>query len=313
MKAPGKSHRNGISLVQLFDIFPDDRTAEQWFECNRWGEAGNPDGCPRCGGVRVSEAPNRKPMPYWCPDCRRHFSVRIGTVMERSKIGYQKWAIGIYLWSTSLKGVSSMKLHRDLNITQKSAWFMAQRLREAWNDLGFVMEGPVEADEAFFGGAEFNRHASKKLGAELSVSSKTIVAGMKDRSTNEIQAEVVPDATKLTLKGFVMERTRDGSVVYTDSAAAYKGLPRREHEYVKHSVGEYVRGQVHTNGIESFWSLLKRAYDGTYHHLSAKHLQRYVNEFTGRHNMRDKDTFAMMGMIAARMVGKRLMYRDLIR
>ena len=232
--------------------------------------------------------------------------------MERSKIGYQKWAIGVYLWTTSLKGVSSMKLHRDLAITQKSAWFMAQRLREAWNSESFIMNGPVEADEAFFGGSESNKHASKKSKAGRGTVNKTIVAGIKDRGTNEIQTQVVPDTSKLTLKGFVMQRTADGAVVYTDAASGYKGLPNREHQTVKHSVGEYVRGQAHTNGIESFWSLFSRGYDGTFHQLSPKHLHRYVAEFAGRHNMRDNDTFTMMGMMAARMVGKRLMYRDLI-
>lgn len=139
--------------MELFQMFPDDATAEKWFETNRWGENQENLTCPRCNGGRVKETPNRKPMPYWCSDCRLHFSVKVGSAMESSKISYQKWAIAIYMWSTSLKGVSSMKLHRDLNMTQKSAYFMAQRLREAWAvDDGEVMGGPVEADEAYFGG-----------------------------------------------------------------------------------------------------------------------------------------------------------------
>jgi len=162
-KALGKHYRKGISLIELFERFPDNEVAEKWFEEQRWGKDNKHLHCPRCGGVKVNKVPSGKPMPYWCGSCRRNFSVRIGSVMERSKISYQSWVIAIFLWSTSLKGVSSMKLHRDLKITQKSAYFMAQRLREAWMDFGGKMSGPVEVDEAYFGGLEQNKHASKKL------------------------------------------------------------------------------------------------------------------------------------------------------
>ncbi len=164
MAAPGKSFREGLSLIKLFQMFPDDAAAERWFEISRWGEVGNPDYCPICGGSeKIRAKSNRKPLPYWCGECRRHFSVRVGTVMHRSRIGLQKWAIGIYLWSTSLKGVSSMKLHRDLNITQKSAYFMAQRLREAWSEHAFTMHGPVEVDETctWAGSARRTRGAAR--------------------------------------------------------------------------------------------------------------------------------------------------------
>ena len=128
---PGKSYRDGISLMQLFDMFPNEATAEKWFEGWRWGE--NVE-CPHCGSANVKERKSRKPQPYWCRDCRKTFSVRIGTHMENSRIPLRKWAIAIYLYSTSLKGVSSMKLHRDLEITQKSAWYLLRRLREASGD-----------------------------------------------------------------------------------------------------------------------------------------------------------------------------------
>ena len=149
--APGKHYREGISLVELFQRFPNDEAAERWFEVARWGEGGKPDHCPMCGTTdKLKIIATRRPLPFRCGECRRYFSVRTGTVMHRSKIGLQKWAVATYLWSVSLKGVSSLRLHRDLKITQKSAYFMAQRLREAWSGQMSLMEGPVEVDESYF-------------------------------------------------------------------------------------------------------------------------------------------------------------------
>ena len=311
-KAPGKHFREGISLIGLFQKFPDDATAEAWFEKNRWGEAGKPSHCPKCGSTeRLKRVPSRKSTPYWCGACRSNFSVRVGTVMQRSHIPLQKWAIGIYLFSISLKGVSSMRLHRDLKITQKSAYFMAQRLREAWSESPTNMAGPLEVDETFIGGKEKNKHAHKKLRAGRGPVGKAIVVGAKDRGTNRVSAAVVGNTDAKTLQHFVGERAAKGATVYTDDHGGYQGMPF-EHESVKHSISEYVNGQAHTNGIESFWATLKRGYHGTFHHISPKHLNRYVNEFATRHNMRSQDTEAMMSETVARMVGKRLMYRDLI-
>ena len=213
---------------------------------------------------------------------------------------------------TNLKGVSSMKLHRDLGISQKSAWHLAHRLREAWRQYEATeYKGPVEVDECYIGGLERNKHNSKKLNAGGGTVGKTAVIGMKDRGTNEVAATPIARTDQSTLQGFVMDQAAPDAEIYTDDHRGYFGLPN--HTSLNHSVGEYVDSQAHTNGIESFWSMLKRGYHGTYHKMSADHLDRYVNEFAGRHNLRMEDTEDQMTAVARDMDGKRLRYQDLIR
>ena len=308
--APGKAHREGISLFQLQQMFPDETAAREWFESIIW--PGGHRHCPNCGSDNTHECSHAK-MPYRCRDCRKYFSVKTGTVMAGSPLPLLKWLYAIYLDSTSLKGVSSMKLHRDLGITQKTAWHMQQRIREAFSHEGprILFQGPVEVDEAYFGGKEGNKHQKDKKRLGRGAVGKTAVVGAKDRKTNRVVAHVVRTTNKRTLQGFIEDHTTAEANIYTDEAAAYVGLPN--HGSVKHSVGEYVNGEIHTNGIESFWSMLKRAHKGTFHKLSPKHLQRYVNEFAGRHNIRDLDTIQQMASVTIGLMGKRLRYRTLIR
>ncbi len=306
--APGRHYREGMSIKKLLKKFPTDKAAEKWFIKNRW-----PDGvrCPHCGGDNIKENASHPTMPFRCNDCNKLFSVKTNSVMHSSKLGYQDWAIAIYLVTTGIKGVSSMKLHRDLDITQKSAWHMLNRIRESYSEVATMFDGEVEVDEAYFGGKEGNKHAKDKLNAGRGVVGKTAVVGMKDRDTNQVRAEVVEATDKETLQGFVVDNTTSDTTVYTDEARAYSGLPR-EHQAVGHGVGEFVREQAHTNGMESFWSMMKRGYTGTYHHMSPKHLHRYVDEFAGRHNDRPVDTIEQMGNMVQGMEGKRLRYCDLI-
>ena len=307
--APGRSDREGMTILELMQRFPTEDAAREWFEQQIW-----PNGryCPHCGSTETFENPASESRPYRCKGCGQHFSVRIGTVMQRSKISLQKWAMAIYLHLTSLKGVSSMKLHRDIGVTQKTAWFMLQRIRKALERDDDPFGGPVEVDETYMGGKRKNMSKAKRKALEgRGAVGKTAVIGAKDRKTNKVRANVVKETDKQTLQGFVVDSAIPGATIYTDDASAYAGLPF-DHDSVKHFVGEYVRDMVPTNGIESFWSMLKRVHKGVYHKISPKHLQRYVGEFSGRHNIREADTLAQMAALATEMAGKRLTYAMLI-
>ena len=312
-EAPGKHYRKGISLHGVFRLFPNDEAAEKWFVNKRW-----PAGiaCPNCGSMNVQTGAKHKTMPYRCreKECARRFSAKTGTVMEGSKLGFQAWMIATCLMTTSLKGVSSMKLHRDLDINPRSAWFLAHRLRVALAEKGGVFSGPVEVDETCFGGIRknmSNRKRKELADTGRSAVGKTAVAGIKDRETNKVKAKVVNATDKKTLHPFIAENVKKDAKVHADDATVYDSLPF-DHKAVKHSLSEYVKVDAHTNGIESLWSMLKRAHKGTFHKLSPKHLDRYVQEFAGRHNMREMDTIDIMGSLVSGMNHKRLKYEDLI-
>ena len=310
-RAPGKAHREGLTVVELMDMFPTEEAATKWFEDVIWG---GQRCCGKCGSTNTHDVPNAKPMPYWCTDCRSYFSVRTGTPIARSNVPLRKWVIAIYLCLTSLKSVSSMKLHRDIGVSQPTAWFMLHRIREAWTSDGDgPFDGPVEVDETYIGGRKKNMSKAKRREAfGRGPAGKTMVMGAKDRETNRVVAQVIERKDRETMQGFIAEHATPGAKVYTDTAGGYSGMTGFDHEKVNHNVAEYVRGMAHTNGVESFWSMLKRAHKGTFHKISPKHLQRYASEFAGKHNVRDSGTLAQMRDTVAGLVGRNLLYRDLI-
>ena len=191
-KAPSKHYRKGLSFVQVADMFPNDAAAQEWIESQIW-----PDGpfCPKCGSVNIQTPIKHRSMTHRCRDCpdRYQFSLKTGTAMQGTKLGYRVWAIAIYLISTNLKGVSSMKLHRDLDITQKTAWHLAHRIRESWVRESTAFAGPAEADETYFGGKRANMSKSKRKGLKgRGAAGKTAVVGVKDRITKRVHAQVTP-------------------------------------------------------------------------------------------------------------------------
>ena len=299
-----------ISLYQFHKLFPDENAAIAYYESQRW-----PNGvrCPHCDKAeRVKPVKSRKPQPYHCGSCRKYFSVKVGTVMESSKIPLQKWLLVTYLMTVARKGISSHQIAREAGVTQKTAWFLLQRIRETWGLSTGMFVGSVEVDEAYFGGKERNKHASKKLKQGRGPVGKSAVVAIKNRETGRVKAQPVPRTDRLTLHATIKENVEPGSLVYTDEWRAYANLVGYNHRVVNHSVGEYVKDMIHTNGVESFWALLKRGYVGTFHHISPKHLWRYVNEFEERHNTRLMQPLERFGHFIRLTIDKRLTYQELI-
>lgn len=307
--------KSTISTLQLFALFPDETTAREYLEDRLW-----PDGpkCPQCkAGDRIQVRTGSNLGYYRCNACGLVFTVRTGTIFGRSHIPLHKWVYAMYLLVTARKGISSMQLAKEIGVTQKSAWFMLQRLREACSTPDNIdkLRGIVEIDEVFIGGKESNRHESKKKRLGRGPVGKVAVLGMRERGGRTYAAPISARSIEI-IQGEIHARVEVGTQLYTDDHVAYSELDGLffKHETVNHAAGEYARGPVSTNSIESVWAVLKRGIHGVYHHVSPKHLKRYVDEFTFRLNEGNvvRHTLARLDSFVSAVAGKRITYAEVI-
>jgi transposase-like protein len=315
------------TLQEAIQYFTDFENCRQFMVAMRW-----PDGkvrCPKCDSEKVTYLAKARLFKCYGDHPKPKFSLKVGTVFEDSPIPLEKWLPAVWMLVNDKNGISSWELHRALGITQKSAWFMLHRIRVALKKHGFINPGKlggegkeVEVDESFVGGKVGNMHRDRRArfaserGGRGGVTGKAIVQGILDRDLREVRAKVLPDIKRETLQDEVLKNVKYGSTVYSDSTIAYDQLHYRfVHDVVDHTK-EYVKGRVHTNGLENFWSLMKRGLKGTYVCVEPFHLERYVDEQAFRYNnrgskenpMNDADRFSLA---LTQIIGKRLTYAEL--
>lgn len=301
-------------------IYTDANKAREHLEHIQWPEGPVCPHCGNCDGGRVTklEGKSTRPGVYKCKECRKPFTVTVGTVFERSKISLNKWVLASHLMAASKKGMSAHQLHRMLGITYKSAWFMAHRIREAMREdhgTSAPMGGEgkfVEADETYVGGKETNKHRSKRNSKNIGGMGKEIVFSLVERN-GRVRSQHVPSVTAKTLRPILVAQLDAKTFLMTDDAGQYRHMHEDfAHETVNHGAGEYVRGEAHTNTIEGYFSVLKRGITGTFHHVSQQHLKRYLAEFDFRYNEREalgiNDTMRAQAILEG-IRGKRLTYR----
>jgi transposase-like protein len=297
-----------VNLPELIERFGSEDKCHAYLEGLRW-----PDGvrCPRCDSDKISRITKRR--QFDCDGCRYQFSVRVGTLFHDSKLPLWKWFLAVYVMGESLKGVSANQLKRMLGVSYKTAWFLCHRIRAAMKDEGGdMLSGIVEADETYVGG-KAGGFRSKKDAADHRLDNKTVVLGAVQRG-GKIRLRVAPDASSESVKGFLADVVADDAeAIYTDSHRSYRGIGDADtkHEWVNHSADEWVRGQVHTNTVESAWSLFDRSVIGAYHKLSHKHLPAYLDEAAFRWNNRG-NPYLFRDTILALVEGDTLQYKELV-
>lgn len=297
------------SIHDFLRVFPDEQACINHLEQIRWG------------GVIVSPFDETSKVykcagnKFKCKNTGKYFNAKTGTIFESTNIKLMKWFLALYVFSSHKKGISSYQLAKDIDVTQKSAWFMLHRLRYAFgNTEDAQFDSIVEVDETYVGGENKNKHANKKRDtAGRTNDKKTAVLGMKDRKTGMVRATVVANVTRETIYPILLENIQENSIVVTDEFSTYRLLHRHfSHGRVCHSAKEYVNGVFHTNGIENFWSHLQRGINGIYHWVSKEHLQAYVFEYALRFNTRNFSTSSRFDYILSNMTC-RLTYKQLVK
>lgn len=301
-------HKNFTSLIHLVTSLHTEEDCRLFLEDLRWGRR---PVCPHCGSIRDNhyrlKSNGEFKGLYKCKDCRSRFTVRIGTMFESSNVSLKKWLLAIYIFLSHKKGISSMQLHKDINVTQKTAWFMLNRIRHNFKDKIWIdFETETQIDETYVGGKNRGRKR-KTQGRSLA---KTPVMGLL--SEGMVYTKVIPNASGNTLKSIIYSLIREGSTIVTDGWRGYNGLSLDfVHKVIPHSLGVYIQDGYHTNSIEGFWSQLKRGIIGIYHLVSPKHLTNYCEEFAYRYNTRhlsDGERFSQF----LKNADSRLKYYDLI-
>jgi transposase-like protein len=298
------------TLAEFMAHFHDEEACREHFAAIRFAKG---EYCPHCNHNEIYKFSGGK--RYRCAKCKQDFTIKTGTVFGESKIPLQKWFIAIYLLSTSGKGISSVQLAKQVGVTQKTGWFIDHRIREAMKQNNGQLFGRVEADETWIGGKIPNMSKSKRKALfGKAIENKTPMVGILQRG-GDIQVKVADQVNRATLQPNIISNVAKGSFLYTDENVSYRGLHRHGfyHNTVQHQTKEYVKGDCHTNSIESFWALFKRGYHGIYHQMSKKHLQRYADEFTFRFNRRSRGMQQVFSDLVNRVADSdKLSYRTLI-